>query len=189
MRFLGCARIDGVMRKNCTFYFLSRVRWINLLFLFYSISFSLSRGNSISSPLGISEWSPSMAVVQKWRQIRNHTQKDDVNEKKGAILYIRSMDGGFAVNEQNIKQYAVHCHRRIVHLYAFLSIALILISTMALTVCPKQWLNIEWVSAIVRQSPIHHSLIRYNGTALLPTVRSPMASVNAIVLQRIRMGK
>lgn len=94
---------NEIMRKNCTFGILSSVRWFYSRDLFSILS--LSRGNSISSPLDISEWSPRMAVVQKWRQFWNHTAntKRRLPPKKGAIPNIRSMDGGFAVNEQNIE--------------------------------------------------------------------------------------
>lgn len=134
-----------------------------------------------------------MSEAQAWLSSKNdvsfettqQTQKDDFHRKKVQFRTFGRWTGASLSMNRTLN--AMHCHRSIV-LACFLSISLNSISTMALTAYPKQWLNIEWVSAIVRQSPTHHSLIRYNGTALLPTVRSlnemsPMASVNAIVLQ------
>lgn len=167
---MDCARWCNAQKLHVS----HLVKSIDGNFLF--VSFSLSRRNSIPSP---SEWSPSMAVVQKWRQIGNHTQKDDAN--RGKVQF--STDGLYtgASLSMNRTLSAVHCDRRIVLVWFFFSTnPLNLISTVALIACPKQWPNIEWVLAIVRQSPTHHSLIRYNGTALLPTARRALVEWNVI---------
>lgn len=160
------------MRKNCTF----RIWWNPLTAIF-----CLFR----SLYLGVTQYHRRVSEAQAWLSSKNDVKLETTHKKTTPTgercNFLRT------VSTRGLRcQWTEHWVRCIAidvlssYGFFFSTNPLNLISTVALTACPKQWPNIEWVLAIVRQSPTHHSLIRYNGTALLPTARRALVEWNVI---------
>lgn len=161
-----------VMRKNCTFCFW----WNPLTAVFRFVSFSLSRRNTISSPLDVSEWS-----AHAWLSSKNDVKLETTHKKttptgKGAIFYGRSLHAGFAVNEQNIECGALrstYCPRMVFFLvksvefdinHGFDSVP----ETMA-----KHWMSVGYCPPIAH-SPFAYPLQWNRTTAHCPPCARPM---------------